>query len=111
MEHDTDAETASAPVALAHSAAVAPSVLISRICSARYIQASREPRLCIGASPCSVPSDRHLHLHPGMGTLIVVTTQPREQTATLPIPLTPLIGREQDVAVVRTLCNGRMCGW
>src|SRR5688500_4574534 len=37
------------------------------------------------------------------GMTIVVTTQPREPVSTLPVPLTPLVGREQEIATVREL--------
>ena len=35
------------------------------------------------------------------GTRIVATTQPWDQIPALPVPLTPLIGREREVAAVR----------
>jgi len=37
------------------------------------------------------------------GTCIVATARPRDQFATLPTPLTPLIGREREAAAVRDL--------
>src|SRR5215207_3612899 len=77
-----------------------PLSLISRTYSARYVPASRGSRLCNDPRPCSVRSDRPVHLHQRRGTRIVVTTQPRDQIPALPVPLTPLIGRERDVAAV-----------
>src|SRR5215207_7604111 len=77
-----------------------PLSLISRTYSSRYVPASRGSRLCNDPRPCSVRSDRPVHLHQRRGTRIVVTTQPRDQIPALPVPLTPLIGRERDVAAV-----------
>jgi predicted ATPase/DNA-binding CsgD family transcriptional regulator len=59
--------------------------------------------LCVEGGPCSVLHHRLQHHRRRRGTSTVATIQSQDQSPALPVPLTPLIGREQDVAAVCAL--------
>jgi predicted ATPase/DNA-binding CsgD family transcriptional regulator len=56
--------------------------------------------LCRERHPCSVLYDRRQHDRRCRGTSSVDTIQSQDQIPALPVPLTPLVGRELDVAAV-----------